>query len=129
MTIGTPPPGRVPLPQAGQTVVWDQASSPVVIDGRTVIPKGGTVEVEPGVEIRTTTGSSLVVDGTLRGVGTATAPVTVTAPSVFPPTLDVSGTVDLDHAVVEGPVRVNTGATCASRIPRSAATGPCSARA
>ena len=110
VTIGTPPPGRIALPQAGQTVVWDQASSPVVIDGRTVIPKGGTVEVEPGVEIRTTTGSSLVVDGTLRGAGTATAPVTVTAPSVFPPTLDVSGTVDLGHAVVEGPVRVNTGA-------------------
>ena len=34
----------------------------------------------------------------------------MTAPSLFPPTLDVSGTVDLGHAVVEGPVRVNTGA-------------------
>jgi hypothetical protein len=108
VTIGTPPAGPVPLPQPGQTVVWDR---PMEIDGRTVIPKGATVEVRPGAEIRATAGSSLVVDGTLRGAGTASAPITVTAPSVYPPLLDVGGTVDLGHAVVEGQVRVGSGAT------------------
>ena len=130
VTIGTPPPGRVALPQAGQTVPGDQASSPVVIDGRTVIPKGGTVEVQPGVEIRTTAGSSLVVDGTLRGrrhrdrAGHRDRPVPVPADARCQRRGRSRPGRDRRPST-----REHRGLPCTSRIPRSAATGPCSARA
>ncbi len=105
----TPIPGSYPLPQPGETVVWSQSISPILIQGNVTIPFGGTVVVEPGVEIRVQPNSTLFVQGTLRGEGTATSPILVTASSVFPPALEVSGTLDLSFATITGQVRPAAG--------------------
>lgn len=111
LVIGTPPPGPVPIPQPGETVTWGPSISPVIIQGRVIIPAGGTVIVEPGVEIRVQANSTLVIEGTLRGAGTTTSPILVTAPSVSPPALEVPGTLDLAFATITGQVRPAAGGT------------------
>lgn len=111
LVIGTPPAGPIPFPQPGETVTWDQSISPVLIQGRQVIVAGGTVVVEPGVEIQVQADSTLVVEGTLRGAGTTASPILVTAPSVFPPALEVAGTLDLSSATITGQVRPAAGGT------------------
>ena len=105
LVVGDPPAGPYPLPQAGETVTWDASISPIVIDGRQVIVEGGTVQVEPGVEIQVLDDSSLVVEGALQGDGTADNPITVTAPTVFPPAIEVFGALDLNHADISGQIR------------------------
>ncbi|HEY0607336.1 MAG TPA: choice-of-anchor J domain-containing protein, partial [Herpetosiphonaceae bacterium] len=109
LVVGTPPAGSLPIPQPGQTVTWTQAMSPVVITGRQTIPAGGTVVVESGVEIQVQQNSTLVVEGTVRGAGTAPSPIRVTAPAVYPPALHVFGTLDLTHATIGGQVRADSG--------------------
>jgi hypothetical protein len=80
LQIGNPPPLPYPLPAAGQTVHWTTAMSPVRIttaatgQSPRIVP-GGTVIVDPGVEVRV--GNSVVFDvsGTLSLQGTAAQPV------------------------------------------------------
>ena len=47
----TPPPGP-PLPAPGETVHWTMSISPVVLNSDTSIVAGGTVIVDPGVQVR-----------------------------------------------------------------------------
>jgi len=80
LQVGNPPPLPYPLPAAGQTVHWTTAMSPVQLNvaatGQSprIVP-GGTVIVDPGVEVRV--GNSVVFDvsGTLSLQGTAAQPV------------------------------------------------------
>ena len=109
LAIGTPPAGL--FPQPGQTVTWTQAMSPIVIDGNQIIPAGGTVVVEPGVTIQLQANASLKVQGTLRGQGTDQSRIMVTAPTVYPPALEVFGTLDLTYATIGGQVRASDGGT------------------
>ncbi|MBC7771166.1 MAG: choice-of-anchor J domain-containing protein, partial [Pyrinomonadaceae bacterium] len=80
LRVGNPPASPYPLPQAGQTVHWTSAHSPVMLarDGTGQsprIPAGATVIVDPGVEIRV--GDNVVFDiaGTLALQGNAAQPV------------------------------------------------------
>ncbi len=80
LRVGNPPPLPYPLPAPGETVHWTTAMSPVLLStagtGQSprIVP-GGTVIVDPGVEVRV--GNSVVFDvsGTLALAGTAAQPV------------------------------------------------------
>jgi hypothetical protein len=80
LQIGNPPPLPYPLPTAGQTVHWTTAMSPVQISvaatGQSprIVP-GGTVVVDPGVEVRVGNGVVFDVSGTLSLQGAAAQPV------------------------------------------------------
>lgn len=80
LRIGNPPPLAYPLPAAGQTVHWTTAMSPVQLSvGGTgqsprIVP-GGTVIVDPGVEIRVGNNVNFDVSGNLSLQGTAANPV------------------------------------------------------
>ncbi len=58
-------PVNYPIPSPGQTVHWTTAMSPIVIGYETTIPAGGTVIVDPGVEVRIASTEKLHVNGTL----------------------------------------------------------------
>ena len=80
LEIGAPPPLPYPLPGAGQTVHWTLAHSPVTLtrDGagqNPRVPAGGTVIVDPGVELRIAGGTHLEVAGALRLEGSGVSPV------------------------------------------------------
>lgn len=80
LQVGNPPPLPYPLPAAGQTVHWTTAMSPVQIapaatgESPRIVP-GGTVIVDPGVEVRINNGVVFDVSGTLSMQGTAAQPV------------------------------------------------------
>ena len=77
LVVGTEPGLAYPLPLPGQTVHWTMAHSPVVIDYDREIPAGGTVVVDPGVEVRIAPTMKLHVNGTIdaREGTTFTVPV------------------------------------------------------
>ena len=53
-----------------EDTTWALVGSPFVLIGQVVVAAGVTLTIEPGVQVRGTAGSSLVVEGTLRAVGT-----------------------------------------------------------
>jgi len=53
-----------------QDTAWTQDSSPFVLIGQVVVVADVTLTIEPGVQVRGTVGSSLVVNGALNAVGT-----------------------------------------------------------
>jgi hypothetical protein len=53
-----------------QDTTWTQDSSPFVLLGQVVVVADVTLTIEPGVQVRGTVGSSLVVNGALNAVGT-----------------------------------------------------------
>ena len=104
MGINAKNPGP-PLPAAGETVTWTAAMSPIDIDSSLFIPPGGTVIVEPGVQINIAAEATLSIGGTLQGDGTAASPVTIDSVANFPPGLSVTGTLDLSFAEINTNVR------------------------
>lgn len=53
-----------------QDTTWAQSGSPFVLIGPVVVAADVTLTIEPGVQVRGTAGSSLVVEGALSAVGT-----------------------------------------------------------
>ena len=53
-----------------QDTTWTQDGSPFVLIGPVVVVADVTLTIEPGVQVRGTVGSSLVVNGALNAVGT-----------------------------------------------------------
>ncbi|HZW08747.1 MAG TPA: choice-of-anchor J domain-containing protein [Phycisphaerales bacterium] len=105
LTVGDPPDGDYPLPGPGEEVTWDLSMSPIVLDGRVVIEAGGTVHVDPGVEIRAERGGTLVVQGALLAHGGAGQRVVVNAPAVYPPVIEIEGgTLECDWTDFRGQV-------------------------
>jgi hypothetical protein len=94
-----------PLPQAGETVTWTTAMSPIAINTDLLIPEGGTVLVEPGVEISIAEESTLSIAGTLQGDGTSGNPIVIDSVAGFPPGILVNGTLDLTFAQINTQVR------------------------
>ena len=71
-----------PLPQPGQTVHWTPAMSPIHLTNQQVVPAGGTLVIDAGVEIwfdfnsQPFTGPEMVAfGGVIRLEGTAKSPV------------------------------------------------------
>jgi hypothetical protein len=65
---------------------WEVAGAPYQITGDQTVAPGATLTIAPGVEVRFETYDGLYVDGTLTAVGTALAPILLTAvdPAVSP---------------------------------------------
>ena len=53
-----------------QDTTWAVDGSPIVLIGQVVVAADVTLTIDPGVEVRGTAGSSLVVEGAMRAVGT-----------------------------------------------------------
>lgn len=115
LSVGVPPPppcNLPPVPAPGQTVTWTLAGSPYEICQNIGIPASSTVIVEPGVHINFDADMQLVVSGTMRLQGQAAQHIVLTAPSVFPPIIDVNGgTFEASFADFTGQLRVDDGAT------------------
>ncbi len=85
LQVGAPPAPPYPLPAAGQTVHWTAAHSPVTISQNAVgqnpkIVAGGTVIVDPGVEVRFSSGAKLDVAGSIQLDGTNAQKVKLRGP-------------------------------------------------
>jgi hypothetical protein len=107
----TPPCNLPPLPQAGQTVTWTTANSPFRICQSMSIPVGGTVDVQPGVEVNFDSGEQIVVAGTLNIIATAAARAVLTAPNSGIPALLVSGgTIDARFTEFHHALQVSSAA-------------------
>jgi hypothetical protein len=79
-----------PIPAPGQTVTWEAADSPFQICADAIIPRSGTVIVEPGVEVQFQA-HTLTVSGALRAQGQAANHISITAQDVFPPAVVMDG--------------------------------------
>ncbi|HEY3213277.1 MAG TPA: hypothetical protein VGL16_08780 [Actinomycetota bacterium] len=64
-----------------QDTTWTQDSSPFVLIGQVVVVADVTLTIEPGVQVRGTVGSSLVVNGALNAVGTQEQRIILTSDS------------------------------------------------
>ncbi len=106
-----PPPCVPPLPASGETVTWS-ANSFVEICTSVTIPAGGTVVVEPGVEILVHDGETLTVNGTLQGAGTAGNPIVFNGQySFYTPPILVFGSAALDFITINGALVADSGST------------------
>jgi hypothetical protein len=110
-----------PIPVSGQTVTWTAAASPFQICSDLTIPQGGTVIVEPGVQVQFQ-GHTLTVSGVLQAQGQAASHITITATSNFPPAIMLQrGNVTLSFADITGQIRSGPGQLT---ISNSTFTGP-----
>ena len=115
LSVGPPPTPachlpRVPLP--GETVTWSTASSPYRVCQDLTIPPGGTVLVEPGVQVDFESGRQLVVAGTLRIDAAADAHAVLTAPGPGTPFLVIQGgVIEARFAELHQALQVGSSAT------------------
>ncbi len=133
LTVNQSAPPGPPLPAPGQTVHWTTAISPVVLGSDTAIVAGGTVIVDPSVEVRVEGTATLYVLGVIRFdagtrldvsstgnvrveglgefLGTAAAPMTMTGGlgGAYAKGIEVAsgGTARLDYVNSDLPVYVH----------------------
>ncbi|HEY3246097.1 MAG TPA: choice-of-anchor J domain-containing protein [Phycisphaerae bacterium] len=114
LSVGAPPAppcNLPPVPQAGQTVTWTTANSPYGVCQSMSIPVGGTVNVQPGVQVNFDSDRQLVVAGTLNINATAAAHAVLTAPNSGTPFLLVTGgTINAHFTEFHHALRVSNAA-------------------
>lgn len=95
-----------PVPGPGETVHWTTAMSPVLLTTQVVVPAGGTLVIDAGVEVSiefentTFGGPEIWVNGELIADGTASAPVVFRAAPGLSRLPALSGNLTLRHAEV-----------------------------
>ena len=110
-----------PIPEPGETVTWMTADSPFQICTDLTIPTGGTVIVQPGVQLQFQ-GHMLTVSGVLNVQGQTSSHVTITADGNFPPAIEMDGgNLAMSFTDVGGQIRLGPGKTT---ISDSTFTGP-----
>lgn len=112
LQVGNPPPPPHPMPVAGQTVHWTMAHSPVQLarngaGQNPILVAGGTVIVDPGVEVRFASGAQLEVQGTIQLAGTAAQPVRMRGPGS--PVVRNGGLLTGQHVDVQSFTGVTAG--------------------
>lgn len=110
------------MPEAGQTTTWTAAGGPYEICESTTIPPTATVVIEAGAVIDITGEATLTVDGTLIADGTEQSPVVISAPTNFPPAIEVHGTLEMTSAQISCQIRPQPGST--SSLSNCAFTAP-----
>lgn len=68
-TATPPPPTAIPIDVLRGTINWTTAQSPILITRDQQIAPGGSLVIEPGVEVRLAPGVSIFVDGALYALG------------------------------------------------------------
>ncbi len=111
LTVGPAPaaPCGVPVPDAGESVVWSATEGPYVVCQNLLIPAGGQVMVEPGAEISFEPGTTLRVEGELIATGSPTDPVRFTGSTSIADGLEVGADGQLDVSFGELAVHVQAG--------------------
>ena len=98
-----------PIPAAGETVTWSAADSPYQVCADLTIPKGGTVIVQPGVQVNFQ-GHGITVSGVLNAQGQSTNHISITAQDVFPPVFTLEGgTMSMKFTDFGGQLRPGPG--------------------
>ena len=64
--------------------IWTLANSPYLVDSSITIANGVLLTIEPGVEVRFSSDTSMDVNGALRAIGTALQPITFTTANPTP---------------------------------------------
>lgn len=90
---------------SADTIVWHASDNPHVINGTYTIAPGTTVIMEPGVIVQVNTNSTLQVDGTLLGQGTAANSVQINSQENYPNKVGGSGRVELSYTIVACPIK------------------------
>ncbi|MCU0522379.1 MAG: Ig-like domain-containing protein [Anaerolineae bacterium] len=70
-----------------EDTVWTRAGSPyqvAFVSSGILVSDGVTLTVDPGVEVRFAQNASLIVEGTIKAIGTATQPITITGTTKQP---------------------------------------------
>jgi len=75
----TPAPTTRPIDIVRGSQTWMASNSPIVVTRDIAIPRGATLTIEPGTEVRLAPGVSIYVDGTLNSAGRPDAPVIITS--------------------------------------------------
>jgi hypothetical protein len=75
----TPAPTTPPIDIVRGSQTWMAANGPIVVTRDIAIPRGSTLTIEPGTEVRLGPGVSIFVDGTLNSAGRPDAPVVITS--------------------------------------------------
>lgn len=75
----TPAPTTPPIDIVRGSQTWMAANGPIVVTRDIAIPRGATLTIEPGTEVRLAPGVSIFVDGTLNSAGRPDAPVIITS--------------------------------------------------
>ncbi len=111
LTVGPPPaaPCGVPVPDAGDSVVWTASDGPYTICQDLLIPEGGEVLVEAGAEINFDAGTKLRVEGNLTALGTTANPVRFTGSTSIADGLEVGSNGQLEVGHGEIAVHVQAG--------------------
>ena len=98
-----------PIPTSGQTVTWTAAGSPYQVCAELTVPKGGTVNIEAGVQADFQ-GHTVMVAGVVNGQGSSTNHIVITAQDVFPPAFQMAGgSLNMSFADITGQVRSGPG--------------------
>ncbi len=108
ITIGGPvgPPCGLPVPAAGETIVWPGDATHTICQN-IIVEEGATLEVGPGATINFTDNHELFVEGTLRLLGTPAAPIILNGDHVTG--LRIYGSAHVEHAQIDAYVAVHQG--------------------
>jgi hypothetical protein len=111
LLVGTMPTNNVPLPQAGQTVHWTLAQSPLNFPEQNLtIPSGGTVIVDPGVVVNMAGNYTLTINGDVQVSPGATINVPYGGTWIVNGTASFIGTPASPVNLTGGPRTIVTGA-------------------
>lgn len=94
---------------------WVLAGSPYIVNADVTVPEGGTLRIDPGVEVRFLSGTALRVHGLIDAAGTAAEPIRFTS-NVTPPAAGNWAGILLFDSTVDAQVDAAHRYTSGSRL-------------
>lgn len=111
LSVGAPAadPCGIPIPDAGESVVWSASDGPYTLCQNLLIPEGSEVIIAEGAEVRFDPGTTLRVEGALLAQGSQANPVRFTGSTSIGDGLQigVNGQLDVTHSEIS--VHVQAG--------------------
>jgi len=118
LTVGpaaTDPCG-IPIPNAGESVVWTAANSPFVVCQDLLIPVGAQVTIEAGAEVSFDPGTKLRVEGDLTAAGSALNPVRFSGSTSTNDGLEVGSDGQFNASFAEFSIHLQIGGANAAAV-------------